>query len=155
MRIFTITVVLAAYSSFNAPAVKAQLSAMGPVVNGHHHLNVSDVDAHLHFWVETLGGEPGTFGSGTQIVLFPDALVFLRVPDFDAVERWRLEQEHKLRAAAAGPAGMSDAEVVRVIGHFERLTRWNLEAMPARADAVVELDRDHGVAASRIAGRLA
>ena len=78
MRILTITVVLAAYSSFNAPAVNAQLSAMGPVVNGHHHLNVSDVDAHLHFWVETLGGEPGTFGSGTQIVLFPDALVFLR-----------------------------------------------------------------------------
>jgi catechol 2,3-dioxygenase-like lactoylglutathione lyase family enzyme len=56
----------------------AQLMATGPVTNGHHHFNASDVDEHLRFWVDTLGGSPGTFGNGTPIAMFPDALIFIR-----------------------------------------------------------------------------
>jgi catechol 2,3-dioxygenase-like lactoylglutathione lyase family enzyme len=42
---------------------------------------VSDIDEHLRFWVETLGGKAGTFGNGAPIVLFPDALIFMRDQD--------------------------------------------------------------------------
>lgn len=74
-----ITGILLAVSMTIAPAtVLAQLNATGPVVNGHHHINVSDADAHMRFWVDTLGGKAGTFGNGTPIAMFPDALVFLR-----------------------------------------------------------------------------
>jgi catechol 2,3-dioxygenase-like lactoylglutathione lyase family enzyme len=59
----------------------AQLSATGPVINGHHHLNVGDIDAHLKFWVDTLGGKQGTFGNNAPIVLFPNALIFMRDQD--------------------------------------------------------------------------
>lgn len=69
---------LAASLTMAPSAVLAQLYAKGPVTNGHHHLNVSDVDAHLEFWVDTLGGERGTFGNGASIVKFPNALVFMR-----------------------------------------------------------------------------
>ena len=55
-----------------------QLYAMGPVVNGHHHFNANDIDEHMRFWVDTLGGKAGTFGNGTPIVLFPNALIFMR-----------------------------------------------------------------------------
>jgi catechol 2,3-dioxygenase-like lactoylglutathione lyase family enzyme len=59
-------------------AVLAQLIATGPVVNGHHHFNAGDVDEHLRFWVDTLGGTTGTFANGAPIVLFPNALIFMR-----------------------------------------------------------------------------
>jgi D-glycerate 3-kinase len=35
---------------------------------------------------------------------------------------------------------MSEAEIARFVGHYERLTRWILAEMPARADWVVTLD---------------
>jgi catechol 2,3-dioxygenase-like lactoylglutathione lyase family enzyme len=81
MRTTTTLIALTASLLIAPTAVMAQLITTGPVVNGHHHLNVTDVDEHLRFWVDTLGGKPGTFGSGTRIVLFPDALVFLRDQD--------------------------------------------------------------------------
>ena len=65
-------------------------------------------------------------------------LVLLAAPGFEVVRSWRQEQEAKLRARAG--KGMSDAEVVRFIQHYERLTRWILEEMPGRADVVVDLD---------------
>ena len=42
----------------------AQLNAAkeGPVVYGHHHLNVTSADEHLKFWVDTLGGTVVPFG---------------------------------------------------------------------------------------------
>ena len=80
MRIVaTAFIVMAAASMSITPTVlRAQIFAEGPVVNGHHHINVSDVDAHKRFWIDTLGGKPGTFGSGTPVAMFPDALVFMR-----------------------------------------------------------------------------
>lgn len=59
----------------------AQLLSTGPVVNGHHHLNVSDVAAHQRFWIDTLGGKPGMFAGRTPMAMFPDALVFMREQD--------------------------------------------------------------------------
>jgi catechol 2,3-dioxygenase-like lactoylglutathione lyase family enzyme len=58
--------------------VLGQLHATGPVVNGHHHFNASDVDEHLRFWVDTLGGRAGVYGEDTPMVLFPNALIFMR-----------------------------------------------------------------------------
>ena len=78
-----------------------------------------------------------------------DVLVFLAAPSFDAVYRWRLEQEQKLAAKSAGAAIMDEGEVERFIGFYERLTRHNLETLPRKADAVLTLDEDHAVIAAR------
>lgn len=80
-----------------------------------------------------------------KLFAFLDSLLFLRAPDFDAVLRWRLEQEHKLRDIAGEDANaiMSDEQVATFIQHYERITRNNLAVLPALADAVVELDVDH------------
>ena len=45
---------------------------------GHYHLNVTSIEAHRKFWVNTLGGTAMKFG-GLDVVKFPDALIFLRV----------------------------------------------------------------------------
>lgn len=72
---------LAATVSISPSIALGQLYATGPVVNGHHHFNASDIDEHLRFWVDTLGGKRGTFGNGMPIVLFPNALIFMRDQD--------------------------------------------------------------------------
>jgi catechol 2,3-dioxygenase-like lactoylglutathione lyase family enzyme len=61
-----------------APA-SAQLSnTAAPAVVGHFQLNVTSVDAHRKFWVDTLGGTPGKYG-GEDVVRFPDTLIVLHV----------------------------------------------------------------------------
>src|SRR5436190_15465248 len=63
-----------------APCDFAQLvsHADAPIRIGHYHLNVTSIDAHKKFWVDTLGGTAMKFG-GIDVVKFPDAFVFLRV----------------------------------------------------------------------------
>jgi D-glycerate 3-kinase len=72
-----------------------------------------------------------------------DMLVMLKVPDFAAVRRNRALQEDKLRARNPGAPGLMDAAALK---HFldqdERLTEWMFAEMPARADILVEIDRD-------------
>ena len=70
-----------------------------------------------------------------------DRLIFLRVPNLDAVMRWRLQQESERPPERR----LDKAEVARFVAHYERLTRWMLEDLPDRADIVVELDEGHRV----------
>ena len=48
-------------------------------ISGHHHLNVTDVEAHKRFFVDTLGGAPSpSRPRPTRSSGFPNALIFLR-----------------------------------------------------------------------------
>ena len=72
-----------------------------------------------------------------------DMLVMLKVPDFASVRRNRALQEDKLRTRNPGAPGLMDAAALK---HFldqdERLTEWMFAEMPARADILVDIDRD-------------
>jgi D-glycerate 3-kinase len=72
-------------------------------------------------------------------------LVLLTPPGFETVYAWRGEQERRLRgqleAAGADTSRlMSEADLRRFIAHYERLTKHMLLEMPARADAIIDLD---------------
>ena len=72
-----------------------------------------------------------------------DKLIMLRAPNFDAVYRWRCNQEESLRRAQKNFEStkvMTDQEVFRFIQHFERLTVHCLTTVPDRADIVFSLD---------------
>ena len=72
-----------------------------------------------------------------------DAVVFLKVPDLDAVRRWRLQQERERPVAQR----MTADEVARFVAHYERITRRMLAVLPGTADVTVELGEDHGIKA--------
>ena len=61
-----------------ASTASAQLVAAkdGPVVYGHHHLNVTNADEAKKFWVTALGGVPTKIGN-TEIIKVQNALIFL------------------------------------------------------------------------------
>jgi catechol 2,3-dioxygenase-like lactoylglutathione lyase family enzyme len=67
---------------FVAPATaSAQLIAAkdGPIVYGHHHLNVTSVDDAKKFWVDALGGVVVKVGTGnTEVIRYQNALIFMR-----------------------------------------------------------------------------
>jgi catechol 2,3-dioxygenase-like lactoylglutathione lyase family enzyme len=64
-----------------ARRASAQLrNKTAPVVVGHYHLNVTSVEEHKRFWVDTLGGTAIKFGAeGVDVIKFPDIFLFLRV----------------------------------------------------------------------------
>ena len=74
-----------------------------------------------------------------------DVLVYLRIPNFSAVHRWRLEQEQKLAAVTQHQAAgiMSEDQIARFIQHYERITKADLASLPGTADVVLELDENH------------
>lgn len=76
-----------------------------------------------------------------------DLLVFIRAPSFDAIFRWRVEQEEKLaeRSPLGSPGLMNREQIARFIQFYERLTRANLATLPNRADIVIQLDESHSV----------
>ena len=77
-----------------------------------------------------------------------DALIFIGAPNFDAILRWRMEQEEKL--AATSPPGstglMNEQQIIKFIQFYERLTKVNLAVLPKRADIVFRLDDSHAIA---------
>jgi len=72
-----------------------------------------------------------------------DMLALLAAPNWETVLRWRIEQEHELRAASPEGTGvMDDDTIARFVSHFERLTRHILVEMPSRADLVMHLNEN-------------
>lgn len=62
-------------ASASAQLVAAQA---GPIVYGHHHLNVTSVDAHKKFWIDTLGGTPAKLGSSpVEMIRLPNVFIVL------------------------------------------------------------------------------
>jgi len=76
-----------------------------------------------------------------------DALVFIGAPNFDAILRWRLEQEEKLAAASPSSSSglMNKQKITRFIQFYERLTRANLAVLPEKAEFVFRLDDSHAI----------
>lgn len=75
-----------------------------------------------------------------------DELIMLKAPSFETVYKWRLQQEHKMieqaikRGQQRPPQAMSDAQVLRFIEYFQRVTEDILKQLPHRADHLFELD---------------
>lgn len=63
-----------------APQLMAELlNEEAPVIVGHYDLNVTNIDEHLRFWVDTLGGTVADFGdSDIAVIEFPDIFIVLR-----------------------------------------------------------------------------
>ena len=96
---------------------------------------LEDADAVWRTYVNTT-----LAGDYQRLFGLTDTLLMLRAPSFDTIFKWRLEQERKM----AKPL-MNDAEILRFIQHYQRITEHCLEEMPSRVDYLYQLDSDRQV----------
>ena len=72
-----------------------------------------------------------------------DKLIFLKVPSFKYVFKWRLLQEKKLRITGKGNKTMNDKQIENFVMYYERITKHMLKTLPKTADAVISIDEKH------------
>ena len=72
-----------------------------------------------------------------------DRLIFLKVPNFECVYKWRLLQEKKLQLTSRGKKIMSPVQVKQFIMYYERITMQMLKDLTSKAYAVLYLDKKH------------
>ena len=72
-----------------------------------------------------------------------DELIFLKVPHFNYVYKWRLLQEDKLKASSKGKKIMSKKQVKDFTMFYERITRQMIKDLKYDADVVINLDKKH------------
>ena len=72
-----------------------------------------------------------------------DKLIFLKVPSFKYVFKWRLLQEKKLRITSKGNKTMNDKQIENFVMYYERITKHMLKTLTKRADTVINIDDRH------------
>ena len=72
-----------------------------------------------------------------------DKFIFLRVPNFECVYKWRFLQEKKLQSTSKGKKIMSAFQVREFIMNYERITKQMLKDLTSKAHAVLYLDKKH------------
>ena len=81
-RTFTSLLLMLLLLLVRATTTSAQVIAAkdAPIVYGHHDLNVTSIDEHKKFWVDTLGGTAIKYGANSvDIIKFPNVLILMRV----------------------------------------------------------------------------
>jgi D-glycerate 3-kinase len=72
-----------------------------------------------------------------------DKIIFLKVPSFKYVYKWRLLQEKKLRIISKGKKTMTNLQIKNFIMFYERLTKHMLISLPQKAEVIVKIDNQH------------
>jgi len=120
---------------FPAARASAQVTAAGPIVYGHHHLNATSIDEHKKFWADLLGGTAIKYGeNNVDIIKFPNLLLFMRaqkptapskgstvdhlgfsVPNLQQVLDKVKAAGYRVATAAEAPAGSTVVGDIRVM----------------------------------------
>ena len=72
-----------------------------------------------------------------------DISIFLKVPSFRYVHKWRLLQEKKLRTTSKGKRTMNDNQIKNFIMFYERITKNMLKNYSKKAKFIINIDDKH------------
>ena len=70
-------------------------------------------------------------------------LIFLKVPSFRYVLKWRMLQEQKLKFKSKGKKVMNKNEIKKFIMFYERITKSMIKKITKSANIVIKLDPKH------------
>ncbi len=82
-------------------------------------------------------------GKYNKIFNLIDLMIFLKVPSFEHVYKWRLLQEKKLKKDFKGKKIMDHKQIKKFIMFYERITRNMLKTLNLNANIVVKIDKKH------------
>ena len=78
-----------------------------------------------------------------KIFKFIDLMIFLKIPSFEYVYKWRLLQEKKLKVTSKGKKTMSNKQVKNFIMFYERITKHMLKNFSKKAKFIINIDSSH------------
>ena len=79
----------------------------------------------------------------SKIFKLIDISIFLKVPSFRYVHKWRLLQEKKLRTTSKGKRTMNDNQIKNFIMFYERITKNMLKNYSKKAKFIINIDDKH------------
>ena len=72
-----------------------------------------------------------------------DILIFLKVPSFDHVYKWRLLQEKKLKKNSRGKKIMNNNQIKKFIMFYERITLNMFKTLDSMSKVLINIDTKH------------
>ena len=72
-----------------------------------------------------------------------DILIFLKVPSFNHVYKWRLLQEKKLKKNSRGKKIMNNNQVKKFIMFYERITLNMFKTLGSMSKVLINIDTKH------------
>ncbi len=72
-----------------------------------------------------------------------DFLIFLKIPSFKYVYKWRLLQEKKLKKTSRGKKIMNNQDVKKFIMYYERITKNMLKTLISKSNILINIDTKH------------
>ena len=79
-----------------------------------------------------------------------DKLIFLQVPNFSYVYKWRLLQETKLLSKSKGNKTMTKLQIKKFVMYYERITKQMISDLKIKSDILIKLDKKHRLSSIKL-----
>jgi len=74
-----------------------------------------------------------------------DKQIYIQAPSFKYVLKWRYAQEKNNATKFNKKKFMNKEEVKKFIQHYEKLTKWMMQTMPAKVDMLIKIDSNQKI----------
>ena len=74
-----------------------------------------------------------------------DQQIYIQPPSFSYILKWRYEQEKNNALKSRNKDFMNKKDLHTFIQHYEKLTKWMMKTMPAKADILIKIDSNQKI----------
>jgi len=74
-----------------------------------------------------------------------DKQIYIQAPSFKYVLKWRYHQEKRSASKSNNKNFMNISDLQKFIQHYEKLTKWMIQTMPAKSDILIKLDSNQKI----------
>ena len=74
-----------------------------------------------------------------------DKQIYIQAPSFTYILKWRYAQEKSNALKSKDEKFMKKTDLRKFIQHYEKLTKWMIKTMPAKADMLIKIDKNQKI----------
>jgi D-glycerate 3-kinase len=74
-----------------------------------------------------------------------DQQIYIQAPSFTYILKWRYAQEKSNALKSKDEKFMKKTDLRKFIQHYEKLTKWMIKTMPAKADMLIKIDKNQKI----------
>ena len=71
--------------------------------------------------------------------------IYIQAPSFTYILKWRYAQEKSNALKSKDEKFMKKTDLRKFIQHYEKLTKWMIKTMPAKADMLIKIDKNQKI----------